>query len=194
MISWVSDRTHTANSTLTFAVQSQLNGAALSTGVTNRTYLSETEVWNASGTWTDGQKITVGIDLANQLNALIQSDGLQAGDVITVKVTGTGGVRYIDAAGGARTPAELTIKVAEAELPRSRPAAKSSPLPIAPFAPIDFRSIDRRTSTTRITLTPAYGTHRFSTDESNRDVTDFHVHDWTDGQPATMPMHQPFIA
>jgi hypothetical protein len=174
-------------------VESQLNGAALSTGVTNRTYLPETEVWNASGTWTDGQKITVGIDLANQLNALIQNDGLQAGDVITVKVTGAGGVRYIEAAGGARTPAELTIKVAEAGL--TALAASSQKLAFADSTVRTDRFSEHRQENFDDTDYSDWwrGTDRFSTDWFNRDGTDFHGHDWTDGHGNNADDH-PFIA
>ncbi|TCU06814.1 malectin domain-containing carbohydrate-binding protein [Rhizobium sullae] len=111
VISWVSDRTHSANATLTFSVENKLNGAAIITGVTNRTYLTEKETWQASDDWTDGQTITAGIDLADQLNDLILSSGLKAGDIITVKVEGTGGTRYIEAAGGGRTGPELAITV-----------------------------------------------------------------------------------
>ena len=61
--------------------------------------------------WTDGQEIVVGVDLADQLNELV-ANGLKAGDIITVKVEGVGGTRYIEAAGGGRTGPELAITVA----------------------------------------------------------------------------------
>ncbi|MGF9567099.1 malectin domain-containing carbohydrate-binding protein [Neorhizobium sp. BT27B] len=115
IISWISDRSHTTtNTALTFSVESQLNGAPITTGVTNRSYLPERDIWQAGGSWTDGQKITVGIDLADQLNDLIVTDGLVAGDVITVKVEGTGGTRYIEAAGGNRSGPELAITYVDA--------------------------------------------------------------------------------
>jgi hypothetical protein len=194
VISWVSDRTHTANSTLTFAVESKLNGAGLSTGVTNRTYFPETEVWNASGTWTDGQKITVGIDLADQLNALIQSDGLQAGDVITVKVTGTGGTRYIEAAGGGRTPAELTIKLTEAQT--TALAASSQKLAFADStARIDTFSAYRHEKDDGTDYhDPWHDTNGSGIDWPGRSMSDFHIHDWTDGQHDHGAEYQPFIA
>ena len=43
IISWISDRTHNANSVLTFSIENKLNGAAITTGVTNRTYLAGKE-------------------------------------------------------------------------------------------------------------------------------------------------------
>jgi hypothetical protein len=112
IISWVSDRTHSANSTLTFSVENSLNGAGFGS-VTDRSYLPEEEVWQATGTWQDGETITVGIDLANQLNSLIAQEGLNAGELITVKIEGTGGTRYIEAAGGDRTAPTLAITVAD---------------------------------------------------------------------------------
>ena len=112
IISWVSDRTHSANSTMTFSVENSLNGAGFGS-VTNRNYLSEEEVWQATGTWQDGENITVGINLANQLNSLIAQEGLNSGDLITVKIEGTGGTRFVEAAGGDRTAPTLAITVAD---------------------------------------------------------------------------------
>lgn len=112
IISWVSDRTHSANSTMTFSVENSLNGAGFGS-VTNRNYLSEEEVWQSTGTWQDGENITVGINLANQLNSLIAQEGLNSGDLITVKIEGTGGTRFVEAAGGDRTAPTLAITVAD---------------------------------------------------------------------------------
>ncbi|GAB2798692.1 hypothetical protein GCM10027040_26880 [Halomonas shantousis] len=112
IIDWVSDRTHSGNTTLTFSVENTLNGANFGS-VTSRTYLADQETWQTSGTWQDGETITVGVDLADQLNVLIDENGLTAGDVITVKVEGAGGTRYVEAAGGNRTAPSLAIKVAD---------------------------------------------------------------------------------
>lgn len=112
VINWVSDRSHSANTTLTFSVEDTLNGDGFGS-VTDRNYLAEEEVWQASGTWQDGENITAGIDLANQLNSLVAQNGLSAGDVITVKVEGAGGTRYIEAAGGDRTAPTLAITMAD---------------------------------------------------------------------------------
>ena len=192
VISWVSDRTHTASSTLTFAVESKLNGAALSTGVTNRSYLPETEVWNASGTWTDGQEITVGIDLANQLNALIQSGGLQAGDVITVKVTGAGGTRYVEAAGGGRSGPELTITVAEDSL--SALTASSEKLSFGESAALtDLSSPQDGGDGHGLDLAAAwFDADAFTTGETSHDQIDHH--DSMNGQGSNDADYNPFIA
>ncbi|CAO1665539.1 hypothetical protein [Salinicola sp. NYA28a] len=93
-------------------VEDTLNGDGFGS-VTDRNYLAEEEVWQASGTWQDGENITAGIDLANQLNSLVAQNGLSAGDVITVKVEGAGGTRYIEAAGGDRTAPTLAITMAD---------------------------------------------------------------------------------
>ncbi|MHB0775330.1 malectin domain-containing carbohydrate-binding protein [Halomonas sp. WWR20] len=112
IVSWVSDRTHSSNAALTFSVENTLDGAGFGS-VTSRTYLAEQEMWQTSGTWQDGETITAGVDLADQLNALIAQGGLVAGDVITVKVEGAGGTRYVEAAGGGRTAPSLAIKVGD---------------------------------------------------------------------------------
>lgn len=112
VINWVSDRTHSANTTLTFSVENTLDGGGFGS-VTGRNYLPEQEVWQASGTWQDGENITVGVDLADQINSLIAQDGLDAGDVITVKVEGAGGTRYVEAAGGGRTAPTLAMTMAD---------------------------------------------------------------------------------
>jgi len=112
VINWVSDRTHSANTTLTFSVENRLNGDGFGS-VTDRDYLAEDEVWQASGTWQDGENITAGVDLANQINSLVDQDGLDAGDVITIKIEGVGGTRYIEAAGGNRTAPSLSITMAD---------------------------------------------------------------------------------
>jgi len=111
-ITWVSERTHSNSAVLTFAVENTLNGAPFGS-ITGRSFLPETEVWQTSGTWQDGQTITAGVDLANQINALVAQDGLQGGDVVTVMVTGSGGTRFVEAAGSG-TAATLTLKVAPA--------------------------------------------------------------------------------
>ena len=93
VMSWVSDRTHTKNATLTFQVEDSLNAEAFGSG---KTFIGGSEVVSANGTWQNDETITNVVDLADQINALIASQGpLNAGDTINVQLTGTGGTRFI---------------------------------------------------------------------------------------------------
>ncbi len=93
LVSWQAERNQSGSSTLTFQVENSLNAQPFGTG---KSFIGGSEVVQITGAWQDNAIITNVADLADQINALIASQGpLNAGDTINVQLTGTGATRFI---------------------------------------------------------------------------------------------------
>ena len=93
LLSWQSERAQSGTSTLTFQVENSQAAQPFGTG---KTFIGGPEVAQITGAWADNAIISNVVDLADQLNALIASQGpLNAGDTINLQVTGSGATRYI---------------------------------------------------------------------------------------------------
>ena len=94
VISWISERGQGGTSQLTFQVVDTKSPDAFGNG---KSFVGGSETVTIGQSWSDNQTINNVVDIADLINALIDSQGpLNAGNTIFLQLTGTGSTRFIE--------------------------------------------------------------------------------------------------